>query len=251
MQPVVRVGPLALQTSGLILLLSFVIALEVMQRAAARLALSADDTYNLGYLAAIAGLAGARLGYVAANWSIYRQNLTSIVALNADALSPLAGIVTALGVGYVVAQRKRLANRRLLDALAPGLVVFAAGLAVADLASGNGYGSPTTLPWAITLWDAPRHPVQIYHLMAALAIGLILARSARPFAGAHFGLFVAFYAASRFVLEPFHGDSALLGSFRSVQVASLLVLLLALVLLRVWAVRGAVESPGAAATNHG
>ncbi len=237
MLPVIQIGPLALQTSPLLLLASFMLALELTHRAATRLGLSGDDAYNLGYLAAFAGVLGARAGFVLSNWPAFRSDLTSIVALTADSLSPAAGLVAALLTGLAFAQRKGMASRRFLDALVPGLVVIAAGLALADLASGSSYGAPTTLPWAIEQWDALRHPVQIYHLLAVAAIGLLVLRTARPFDGAHFGLFVALYAAQVLFLEAFHGDSAFVGDVRAVQVVSLIVLMAALALLRRWATR--------------
>ncbi len=42
---------------------------------------------------------------------------------------------------------------------------------LANLASGDAFGAPSSLPWAIELWGAARHPVQIYEAVAA---GLIL-----------------------------------------------------------------------------
>ena len=65
----------------------------------------------------------------------------------------------------------------LLDALTPGFIVLAGGLALADLASGDAYGSPSSLPWAIELWGAARHPTQIYQLIAVIVIGVIVLKS--------------------------------------------------------------------------
>lgn len=237
MLPVIQIGPLALQTSPLLLLASFMLALELTQRAATRLGLNGGDAYNLGYLAALAAVLGARAGFVLLNWPAFRSDLSSVIALSADGMSPALGLAAALVTGFAVAQRKGMASRRFLDALAPGLVVITAGVALADLASGDSYGSATTLPWAIQQWDALRHPVQIYHLLAVAAIGLLVLRTSRPFDGAHFGLFVALYAAQALFLEAFQGDSAFVGDVRVVQVVSLIVLMAALALLRRWATR--------------
>ncbi|MGH2592126.1 MAG: prolipoprotein diacylglyceryl transferase [Anaerolineae bacterium] len=244
MLPIIRIASLTLQTRGLILLAAFWIALEVAERAARRLGLRGDDVYNLGLYGVIAGLVGARLGYVIQYWSVYRDDLGAIFALNVNTLSPIAGMLAGFGAAYWYARRKRIAIRRLLDTLTSGLVVFAAGLALADLASGDGYGAPAQLPWSINLWGELRHPTQVYHLLAAIVIGVVVWRSSRPFAppetcgifeGARFGLFVALYAASRLFLETFHGDSAAVAGVRVLQVWSLAALVTALVLLRRWA----------------
>ena len=61
--------------------------------------------------------------------------------------------------------------RLILDVLAPAACVFGMGLALSDLLSGNNFGTPTTLPWAINLWGALRHPVQMYEF---IALGVVL-----------------------------------------------------------------------------
>jgi len=161
--------------------------------------------YNLGLYGVVAGLLGARLGYVLQYWSVYQNDLGAIFALNFNTLSPIAGLLAALAVAYGYARRKGIANRRLLDALTPGLVVFAAGLALADLASGDGYGAPAQLPWSINLWGELRHPAQIYHLLAAIGIGIVVWRAFRiaTIAKDPFGTYLAAGIASMLALQMF------------------------------------------------
>ena len=235
MFPVIRLGPLTLQVRGLILLAAFWVASDVAGRAAKRLGLRDDDVANLAFLSLIFGLIGARLGYVIQYWSVYRTDLGAIFALNFNTLSPVAGLIVGCAAAIGYARRRGIANRRLLDVLTPGLIIFAAGLALADLASGDGYGAPTTLPWAIDLWGELRHPTQVYDLLAAVIIGFVVWRASRPFDGARFGLFMALYAAARLLLETFHGDSATVADIRVVQIWSLIALVVALWLLHRWA----------------
>ncbi len=241
MFPVIHLGPLSLQAHGLILLAAFWLAAEAAERGAKRLGLRGDAVYSLAFIAAAAGLIGARLGYVLEHWSAYQSDLGAIVALNFNTLSPLAGIVTGTLAAFWYARRKGVANRKWLDALTPGFIVFAGGLALADLASGDAYGSPSSLPWAIELWGAPRHPAQVYQLIAVIVIGLVVMKTRRAFDGAWFGLFVVLYSASRLFIEAFRGDSETIGGLRTAQLLSLIVLLIMLMLLRRWAKSAAVE----------
>jgi prolipoprotein diacylglyceryltransferase len=241
MFPIIHLGPLSIQARGLILLAAFWLAAEAAERGAKQLGLRRDVVYSLAFIAAAAGLIGARLGYVLEHWSAYQSDLGSIAALNFNTLSPLSGVVTGVFAGYWYARRKGVANRRLLDALTPGFIVFAGGLALADLASGDAYGSSASLPWVIELWGAARHPTQIYQLIAVIVIGVIVLKSQRPFDGAWFGLFLALYSTSRLFIEAFRGDSETIGGLRTAQLGSLIVLLVALVLLRHWA-RSAIET---------
>ncbi len=116
-----------------------------------------------------------------------------------------------------------------------GLLVLAGGLALADLASGDGYGSAVSLPWSIELWGAARHPTQVYQLIAVGLIAAIVLKIDRVFDGLRFGLSIALYAASRLIIEAFRGDSAVINGVRTAQVWSLLGLLVALWVLRHWA----------------
>ncbi len=235
MFPVIKLGPRIIQSQPLILLIAFWIGTSVTKRAARRLGLDGEYADNLIYLGLIAGLIGARLSYVVQYWSIYSNDLGAIFAINLNTLSPIGGLILGLAAAYWYAKRKKLANRKLLDALTPGLVILAGGLALADLASGNGYGLPAQLPWSISLWGELRHPVQVYDLLAVFFISVVLWRSSRPFDGARFGLFVILYAASRLFLEAFHGDSVIFASIRVVQFWSLLALIAMLLILRHWA----------------
>ncbi len=236
MFPVIHVGPLALPTRGLIILLAFWIASEAAERSAKRLGLRGDHIYSLVFLGGLAGLIGARLGYVLEHFTIYRNYPGAIFALDLNTLSPTWGVIAGIFAAYLYARRRGIANRKLLDALTPGLIVFAFGWALADLASGDGYGAPSLLPWSIELWGEPRHPTQIYQMIAVIAIGLIVRRSSRLFVfdGARFGLFVVLYAAARLIIEAFHGDSAVTNGVRVTQVWSLLALVMGLMVLRRW-----------------
>jgi prolipoprotein diacylglyceryltransferase len=244
MFPVINLGPLSIQTRGLILLIAFWLAAEAAERGAKRLGLRGDVVYSLAFIAAVAGLIGARIGYVLEHGSAYQSDPGAIVALNFNTLSPPAGVATGVLAAYWYARRKGVASRKLLDALTPGFIVFAGGLALADLASGDAYGSPASLPWAIELWGAVRHPAQIYQLIAVIVIGLIVLKSNRAFDGVWFGLFVVLYAGSHLFIEGFRGDSETIGRLRTAQVWSLIVLAIMLIVLRRWAKSAEAETAG-------
>jgi prolipoprotein diacylglyceryltransferase len=236
MFPVINVGPLAIQTRGLIILLSIWFASEAAERSAKRLGLSGDHVYTLTFISAVAGVIGARLGYVIDHFAIYQTYPAQIVALDLNTLSPVWGVAIGLLAAFAYARRRGIAHRRLLDALTPGLLVLAGGLALADLASGDGYGSPASLPWSIELWGAARHPAQIYQLIAVIVIAAIVLRIDRVFDGLRFGLCIALYAASRLIIEAFRGDSPIINGVRTAQVWSFLVMLAAIWVVRQWAI---------------
>ena len=106
-------------------------------------------------------------------------------------------------------------------------------LALAHLASGAAFGAETSLPWALELWGAKRHPSQIYEALAAALILLVCWPGRKTWrqnpAGIYFLSFVALSAAARLFLEAFRGDSLTwLWGLRTNQIIAWLVLALSL-----------------------
>jgi len=244
MFPFLRLGPFLLQLPGLALLGGVWAGSSLAEKEAARLRLNAADLYNLIFYGLVAGIAGARLAYAARYLSAYLANPISLLALTPATLYPTAGLVVGLAVATLRGWRKGLPLRPTLDALAPGLAAFMVALGVAHFLSGDAFGAPTTLPWAIHLWDDDRHPSQIYETLAALAVfALVWKRPLGIGRGFNFLLVVATSAAARVFLEAFRGDSVVwAGGFRATQVVALLVLAACLWLLRRWQARPEVEA---------
>ena len=225
--PVIHIGRVALQLPGLTLLFGFWAATWLAAREAKHLGLKEDDVYNPTFLAAIVGIVGARLWYVAAHWESFAGDPLGIVALDLSTLDTTGGVLVGLLVGGVYAWLKKLIGARWLDALGPGAALMIAAVSLANLFSGEAYGTPSTLPWSIMLWDTERHPVQAYEMLAALAtMGVLLIalrRQARP--GTTTLLFLALYSGQRVFLEAFRVESWLLpGGWRAVQVIGLIAL---------------------------
>jgi phosphatidylglycerol:prolipoprotein diacylglycerol transferase len=232
--PVIHIGPVVVQLPGLTLLFGFWAALWLAAREAKRLGLKEDDVYNAGFYAAAAGLIGARLWYVAAHWEAFAGDLLGIVALNLSTLDVTSGLIVGLLVGAAYAWRKKLISARWLDALAPGAALLLAIVSLSNLFSGEAYGLPTTLPWAIMLWDTERHPVQIYEMLAALATLVVLLGVLRrqPTSGSAILLFLVLYSGQRVFLEAFRAESQLLpGGWRAVQIVGLFVLTVSLAMI--------------------
>ncbi|PMP84714.1 MAG: diacylglyceryl transferase, partial [Chloroflexus aggregans] len=101
--------------------------------------------------------------------------------------------------------------------------------ALAQWASGDGYGLPTTLPWAINLWGEYRHPTQLYAAITALGALIIWRRRyhRRQPAGARFLIVCATLAAGTLIGEGFAATGWLLpGNVRLSQVVALTILVI-------------------------
>jgi len=251
MLPFLRIGPLLIQMSGLALLAGLWVAMTLIEREALRLKINAAAILNMVFYGLLGGVIGARLIYAVQRPSIYLASPLGLLSLSASTLDPMAGLIIGAVIAVLIGRRQNLPLRLTLDALAPGLAVFMIAIGVANILSGNAYGSPSHLPWAIYLWGEYRQPTQVYETVAALIIFLIWRRtsteSRRP--GMVFLQVVALSAGARVFFEAFHGASPIWpGGFRVAQVIGLIVLALAIYLARQWgkpANRESIEVPGA------
>ncbi|GAB4577443.1 MAG: prolipoprotein diacylglyceryl transferase [Anaerolineales bacterium] len=241
MYPYLPLGPFLIQLPGLALLLGIWLGLSLAEREAKNLRVDPSAIYNAVFYGLVAGLLGARLVYAGRYLSAYLDDPLSLFALNPNTLSLSGGLLLGVGVAILYGWRKKLPLRPTLDALTPGLALFMVLFGVAHFLSGDAFGAPTDLPWAIFLWDAYRHPTQVYEFLAALVVFAVVWRwpQGPPGSGLNFLVFIALTAASRLFLEAFRGDSLLLAAgLRAAQVASLAVLMSSLWLLHKWALQG-------------
>lgn len=237
MYPYLNIGPLLIQTAGLVSILGLWLASLLTEREARRLNLNLADLNALMFLSLVAGVIGARLGYALRYLDAYLQSPLSLFSLNTSTLSAFDGVALGLVVGIIVAVRKNIPFRPLLDSFAPGLALFLAAQGAAHFLSGSAYGAPTSQPWSIFLWGEYRHPTQVYETVLSLAVlGLALWKPlGRPGSGLNFVIVAALSALSRVFLEAFRGDSDFIaGGFRPAQLAALGIFAICLVVAHRW-----------------
>jgi prolipoprotein diacylglyceryltransferase len=232
MFPVLQIGPLALQTPGLALILGLWIGLSLSERLAPHFKADANKLYNLVFTALVAGVIGARLSFAAQSTQAFIASPISIFSLNPGLLDPVGGLAIGVVAAAIYGNRAGLSLWPTLDALSPLLAVFAIALGVSHLASGKAFGLPTSLPWGIDLWGAKRHPTQIYEILAGLlTLGLIWPRStgrtqSRPrVTGSTFSIFLALSAGMYLIIAGLRGDSSVLANgIRTSQLAAWMIL---------------------------
>lgn len=233
MMPYLNIGGLALPLAPLTLLVGVWIGLTLIERYAHVYQVDGDKLYNLVFYSMVAGIIGARLTFAAGHPQAFLDAPLSLFSANPGLLDLQGGFVIGLLAALILGQRWHLPLWPSMDGITAGLALFMLALPISQLASGQAYGAVTDLPWAVQLWGASRHPVQLYQSAAAAMI-LWLVWPTRHKAGGQAGLnflrFLAYSAAARLFLEAFRGDSmVVLNGIRVVQVAAWLVLAAALV----------------------
>ena len=237
MFPYFRLGSWLIQMPFLALLVGLWGGMILLEHETKRMKLNPSMVANLVIYSTVAGIIGARLGYALQFRALYASKPLSLLALSPTTLSPSMGFLVGLITFWILIDHQNLPVRPVLDALAPGLALFMVFLGVAHILSGDAYGAPTRVPWAIRLWNEYRHPSQFYETFTALIIFLvILKRFPKPDgAGLNFGLTIALTAASRVFLETFRGDSVFWpAGFRAAQVIALVLMAVGFYWMRRW-----------------
>lgn len=179
MFPILNIGPLAIQTPGLLIIIGVYISVLVLEKQSKRYSLPANHISNLIFIYLLSIVIIGRLSYLIQYPSIFFENPLSIFSISPSFFDFSSGIILSLLVAWVFIQKKKLPFLRLLDALSLPLLVFLVFLFFSFFASGDFFGKPSTLPWAISLWGTTRHPLQIYYLLGmvpVIAVNMINSR---------------------------------------------------------------------------
>lgn len=206
------------------------IGLALAEKRAERHGISSDALSRVMHYSLLGYILSGRLTFALSKLPAFVESPLSLFSLNHDLFDPWAALVMAVLIGIIYGSKQKLPFWSTLDALTPLFAVLAIGLSLSHLAAGTAFGSPTNVPWGIELWNAMRHPTQMYDLIAATVIlGFVWFRKDAPPAGSSFLLFAALTAGVRLFVEAFRGDSILiLGGLRLAQLVAWVVLAAAL-----------------------
>ena len=208
MQPEIDLGPLTLQTFGIMFALGFVGAGLLVARRFQELGKSVDWAYELIFAGLIGGVVGARVNYLFENW----DDVSDDVLGNLFSGTGLVWYGGAIGGAIAVvlwARWRGMLNLTLLDVCAPALALgYAIGRIGCQLAGDGDYGQPWDGPWAMAYPDGTVptteevHPTPIYETLAMGAVAYVLWRLRDAFRpGVLFALYLLLAGAERFLVE--------------------------------------------------
>ncbi len=213
-------GHIAVPTYGVLTAAALLAGLAVLVQQAKRLDLRADKAWNLGLIAILGALFGARLLLVAAHLRAFRAHPFWVLGLAniSGTWIGLGGAAIGLAAAGLYALAEGLPLLRTADAAAPAVALAFAINRIGAFCGGLAWGTPTTLPWGTAyrsvvayLWyrtplGVTLHPVQLYDAAASLAIfGLLLWLPHRR-DGETAGTWLFLYGVCRFFIEFYRGD---------------------------------------------
>lgn len=170
MFPILNIGPLAIQTPGLLIVIGVYVSILIVEKQPYRHNLKASDLSNLIFVYLLSTIIIGRLSYVFQYPSIFIENPLSLFSISPSFFDINSGLILSLLIALVFIQKKKLPILIVLDSISLPLLVFLVFLFLSLFASGNFYGKPSTIPWAITLWGTTRHPLQLYYLIGLIPL---------------------------------------------------------------------------------
>jgi phosphatidylglycerol:prolipoprotein diacylglycerol transferase len=182
-----------------------------------------------GIVVELSGLVGARIVSVLLNLGYYLTHLDKIFMVVHASFSVHGAIVGSLAGALLWCY---LRNVNFLDMADMMMPFYAVGYTIVRVGgcfmAGCCYGKVTDLPWGVVMVkvDAlPRHPVQLYSALGALA-GIFIFKKfyeMRPFKGANVLLMLFLYGILRFITEFFREEPVFWHGLSLAQVVSLLL----------------------------
>ena len=242
-----RIGPFLITWHGVFAVLGILAAarlgLWLLQKDGVDTSRSAD---GVAWMVVI-GLVGARLLYVWENFRLFAGGqLLRVFALTEGGISQWGGLFGAALGAYVWARRAKFSYWRLVDAGGAATMIGLAVGRIGDVINGEHHGTPANVPWGVEYVNPATlgepgvvvHPEVAYEMVLTLALlGALLPFHQRLKARLPDGvlglIYLGAYAAGRFFLSFYRTDPGVFFGLRQAQVASLVMVALAVVAIPV------------------
>jgi len=154
------IGPFFFHAYGIAYVFAVAAAIYISRRRWGRVGGDPELCYEIAMWAFPAGLIGGRIYFDITTPSQIPDHWWGIFAIWQGGLGIWGGIAAGVGVGLFVAHRRlgRDDLLRLMDAVAPGLLVAQAIGRIGNYFNQELFGAPSSLPWAIKISRAHRPP---------------------------------------------------------------------------------------------
>ena len=172
------IGHFTVYSWGLVFVLVFLLSFFLVLKESKKKRIDEKHIYNISLLALIGAIVGGRLFYVLGNFRFYFQNPAEIFMLSHGGLASYGGIALALlFMWFYIRKQNDIHFLAILDLFAPYTILAIALGRIGCFLNWCCYGAASSLPWAIKVaGDVPRHPSQIYEMIAGLIIFFIIMR---------------------------------------------------------------------------
>ena len=225
---------------SLAIMLAIVVAVWFIGREFRRKGIDDTEYGNVALIAIVSGIVGARLFHIIDDLGRYLSEPAKIFDFQSGGLA-IYGAVFGGFFGVVIGCRVYgLPLLRVIDAVAPGLVLAQGIGRIGCIVNGDAWGARTDSPFAFVytnpdsfipnrLLNVPTHPYPVYDMVMNFAIfGLPLWLRKKPLPdGVLFATFVAVYAFGRFFISWVREERVWFWGMQEAQVISIAAVIVA------------------------
>jgi phosphatidylglycerol---prolipoprotein diacylglyceryl transferase len=228
MQPEIHLGPLTLQTFGIMFALAFIAAGAVVAKRLQELGEPVDWAYEIIFAGIFGGLVGARAYYMVQHWSKVQHDLLGNIFSGSGLVwygGAIGGAIAVLAWSYF----RRYPLLALLDLCAPALALgYAVGRVGCQLSGDGDYGIKSSLPGAMSYPDGTVptdqhvHPTPVYETLAMGLVAWLLWRwRDRLQPGLLFAVYLVLSGTERFLVEFIRRNDEVFAGLTAPQLESL------------------------------
>jgi phosphatidylglycerol---prolipoprotein diacylglyceryl transferase len=204
-------------TYGVLVASGVLLGLFVAATLAQRQGEDPEKAWNLGIIAVLSAIVGAKLLLIINDWPTYSQNWRDIFSLSMLQAGGVfyGGLLAAIAASVWYIRRNHMPVLKTCDAFAPGIALGHAIGRLGCFAAGCCYGKATSLPWGVVFTNPVAreysgtplgihiHPTQLYESAVELANFFLLYWLIRHkrFNGQVIGAYMFLYGFARYFIE--------------------------------------------------
>lgn len=246
-----------IQWYGIIIIAGLFLALLYTMKHTKRFGLDSDRVFDVIIAGVLGGIVGARLYYVAINWSEYKNDLLEIINTRNGGLAIYGGVIGAFIVGCIMCKIRKVKVLPMTDMAALGLLIGQGIGRWGNFINQECFGTNTDSVFGMTggriqsviinemqpggalynsnaemIWNKTVHPCFLYESVWCILGFLILSfwSKRRKYDGQILLMYMAWYGAERFIVEGLRTDSLMLGGIRVSQAVSAIIFIVSVIL---------------------
>ena len=252
---IITIGDFNIEWYSVLIVVGAILALIMIIKEAKRYGYPSDFVFNVCFWSIIVGIIGARLYYVVFNLDLY-TNFWDILKIWEGGLAIHGGIIFGAITCYLYCKKSRVRTVRMLDFIAPALLLAQAIGRWGNFFNGEAHGAVTSLESlqnlhipefiidGMYIGGAHYQPTFLYESLWCLLgviILLIVRRLKVTKVGQPTALYLMWYGLGRFFIETMRTDSLMLGGFKVAQIVSVIMILIGLIVIMITGRKGRYE----------
>jgi phosphatidylglycerol---prolipoprotein diacylglyceryl transferase len=271
------IGGISIRWYALFILSGIIVSIWIIRELARRRGMDPEFIVDVAPWVVLGAIVGARLYYVALKWDFYRDNPGEAINVRLGGLTIHGALAAGILIFYVFCRSRGYRFLAWADIVIAAVPIGQAIGRWGNWANQEAFGTPTDLPWAVTIdpdrrpagyeQQATFHPTFLYEgilnlLIAGCLIWLVLRmpRSRWWREGDVLWLYLILYGVARLLIESVRTDSLYIGPLKAAYWVSGALILGggALLILRhtIWPGRfadpsGDVQTSRISSTGHG